>query len=89
MSTDPARLDLGIVHGVLTTSYWSPRIPRNIIERAIAHSLNFGLYHEARQIGLARVITDRATFAYICDVFVLDAYQRQGLGTWLHCHSLH
>jgi len=83
VSTDPARLDLEIVHGVLTTSYWSPGIPRNIIVRAIQHSLNFGLYHEARQIGLARVITDRATFAYVCDVFILDAYQRQGLGTWL------
>lgn len=83
VSTDAARLDRGIVHEFLTTSYWSPGIPRGIIDQAIQHSLNFGLYHEGQQIGFARVITDHATFAYVCDVFVLEAFRGRGLGTWL------
>lgn len=83
ISTDAARLDREAIHRFLTSSYWSPGIPKEVIERAIEHSLNFGLYHADAQIGFARVITDRATFAYVCDVFVLDTYQRQGLGTWL------
>jgi GNAT superfamily N-acetyltransferase len=83
ISTDAARLDLRMMHEFLSASYWSPGIPRAIIEQAIQHSLNFGLYYEGRQIGFARVISDYATFAYVCDVFVLDAFQGRGLGTWL------
>ncbi|MBX3317336.1 MAG: GNAT family N-acetyltransferase [Phycisphaeraceae bacterium] len=87
ISSDPALLDLDVVHGFLSTCYWSPGIPRATIERALAHSLSFGLYETSGatpgQIGFARVITDRATFAYLCDVFVLDAARGRGLGTWL------
>ncbi len=83
VSTDKDRLDLAMVHGFLTTAYWSPGIPRDLIERAIDHSVIFGLYEAHRQIGFARVVTDRATFAYVCDVFVLETFRGRGLGTWL------
>lgn len=84
VSTDPARLDLDVMHGFLRTAYWSIGIPRDTIERAVAGSLNFGLYGpEGRQIGYARVVSDRATFAWMCDVFVLEPYRGRGLGRWL------
>jgi GNAT superfamily N-acetyltransferase len=83
VSSDPARLDVDAIHAFLTTSYWSPGIPRTVVERAIAGSLCFGLFAGDRQIGFARVITDRATFAYLADVYVLDEHRGRGLGTWL------
>lgn len=83
ISTDPARIDLDVVHGFLTTSYWAEGIPREVVARSIAHALCFGLYHEGRQIGFARVITDRATFGYLGDVFVLEAFRGRGLARWL------
>ncbi len=83
ISTDAARLDLNVVHTFLRESYWASGIPLEVVKRSIEYSLSFGLYHEDRQIGFARVITDYATFAYVCDVFVLESYQGQGLGTWL------
>lgn len=83
VSTDPARLDLDAIHAALTRSYWAEGIPRHLVARSLAGSLAFGLYRDARQVGLARVITDRATFAYLCDVFVLEAERGQGLGRWL------
>jgi GNAT superfamily N-acetyltransferase len=90
VSTDPQRLDLDVVHGWLVRSYWAAGIPRETVERSLRHSLCFGLYDGERQIGVARVITDGATFAYVCDVYVDDARQRGGLGTWLmecvHAH---
>lgn len=84
VSDDPARLDAEAVHAYLTRSYWSPRIPRETVERAASGSMPFGLYAEAgAQIGYARVVSDRATFAYLCDVFVLETFQGVGLGRWL------
>ncbi|MBV7332923.1 GNAT family N-acetyltransferase [Chloroflexi bacterium TSY] len=83
ISTDPARLNLEVIHEYLTHSYWSPGIPKNVVEKAIAHSFNFGLYDGHHQIGFARVITDYATFAYLADVFVLQEYRGKGLGIWL------
>jgi GNAT superfamily N-acetyltransferase len=83
ISDDPARLDLGVVHDYLTHSYWSAGIPLDTVRRSIAHSLAFGIYRDTRQVGFARVITDRATFAYLADVFVLEAERRQGLARWL------
>ena len=86
ISTDPTRLDLDVVHGYLAHSYWSPGIPRELVQRAVAHSLNFGLYDEGSgggQVGLARVVTDYARFAYLADVFVLREHRGQGLGVWL------
>lgn len=81
ISTDPARLDVALIHRWLSEqSYWAAGVPREVVARAIANSLNFGLYHAtAGQVGFARVITDRATFAYLADVFVLDAHRGKGL----------
>lgn len=83
ISTDPARIDLDVVHGFLAASYWAEGIPREVVQRSIEHSLCFGLYRGDRQIGFARVITDRATFAYLGDVFVLEAFRGRGLARWL------
>jgi GNAT superfamily N-acetyltransferase len=83
VSTDPALLDVELIHGFLTESYWSPGIPIDVLERAIDGSIPFGLYRGVEQIGFARVITDRATFAYVGDVFVLASRRGSGLGTWL------
>ena len=81
ISTDPARLDATAIHAYLTRSYWSPGIPIGIVERALRHSLCFGLYESASgaQVGLARVVTDYATFAYLCDVYVLEEHRGLGL----------
>jgi len=90
VSTDPAALDLAVVHGFLTECYWARGIPRETVARSLDHSLPFGLYRVDRQIGFARVITDYATFAYVGDVFVLDAYRGQGLARWLmECVASH
>jgi ribosomal protein S18 acetylase RimI-like enzyme len=83
VSTDPARFDLDAIHAFLSMSYWAEGIPRPLLERAIRHSLGFGLYEKERQIGFARVITDGATFAYLCDVYVLPEHRGRGLGKWL------
>ncbi len=84
VSTDPARLDLDLVHAVLRDSYWAQGIPRDTLERAIANSLNFGLYApDGAQAGFARVVTDRATYAYLADIFVVEGHRGRGLGVWL------
>ena len=84
VSDDPARLDVEAIHDYLAHhSYWAEGIPRDVVARGLEHSLCFGLYDGARQIGLARMITDRATFAYLCDVYVLEEYRGRGLGKWL------
>ena len=81
LSFDPERVDLDIVHGFLTTSYWSPGIPREAVARALAGSLCVGAYRaDGRQIGIARLVTDRATFAYLADVFVDEAARGLGIG---------
>ncbi len=90
VSDDPARLQLDVIHGFLTTSYWSPGIDRETVARSIAHSLPFGLYEGARQIGFARAVTDRTTFAYMADVFVLPEWRGRGLAKFLiECMILH
>ena len=92
ITTDPGRLDLDAIHAYLVRSYWSEGIPKSLVARSIAGSLCFGLYSEANgtggtegsaQVGFARVISDRATFAYLCDVYVLEEHRGQGLGRWL------
>jgi GNAT superfamily N-acetyltransferase len=83
VSTDKWRIDLEVVHGFLSTSYWAADIPLEVVRRSIKHSLVFGVYREQQQIGFARVITDYATFAYVADVFVLEPFRGQGLGLWL------
>jgi ribosomal protein S18 acetylase RimI-like enzyme len=83
ISTDPSELDLDVVHGFLTESYWATGISRALVERSLETSLSFGLYQGTEQVGFARVVSDRATFAYLCDVFVLPAHRGQGLARWL------
>lgn len=81
ISTDPARLDLNAMHAYLSRSYWSPGIPLETVAQAARNSLCFGLYETAggAQVGLARVVTDHATFAYLCDVYVLEQHRGRGL----------
>jgi len=80
ITTDASRLDLGVIHGYLTRSYWARGISRDLVARAMAHSLCFGAFAGDRQVGFARVVSDRATFAYLCDVFVLESHQGRGVG---------
>jgi len=79
ISADKQRLDIAAIHGYLTQSYWSPGVPRAIVERAIKGSLCFGVFLQGRQVGFARVVTDRATFAYLADVFILEPHRGKGL----------
>jgi GNAT superfamily N-acetyltransferase len=84
VTTDPARLDLDVIHGFLRTAYWSTGIPRETVARAVENSIAFGLYGpDGAQCGFARVVSDRATFAYLGDVFVLSDHRGRGLGVWL------
>lgn len=83
VSSDPAQMDLDVIHGYLSRAYWCEGIPREMVERAMRHSLCFGLFKIDQQIGFARVITDSTTYAYLCDVFVLESHQGEGLGMWL------
>jgi GNAT superfamily N-acetyltransferase len=79
ISSDPARLDAGVIHGFLRNSYWAEGVPREIVERAIQNSLCFGAYYRGEQIGFVRVVTDYATFAYVADVFVLAPWRGRGI----------
>jgi predicted GNAT family N-acyltransferase len=79
ISDDPARLDLNVVHDFLASSYWAKGIPRELVEKTIRHSMCWGVYHDAAQVGYARVISDKATFAYLCDVFISTAHRGKGL----------
>ena len=84
ISTDKARLDIVAIHAYLTRSYWSPGIPRAVVEKAIAGSLCFGLFsQQGEQVGFARAITDGGTFAYLADVYVLEEHRGKGLGKWI------
>lgn len=83
ISTDAARLDTVAIHAYLARSYWAEGISLGTVRRALKHSLCFGLYHQNTQAGLARVISDYTTFAYLCDVYVLEAHRSKGLGKWL------
>ena len=79
ISTDKNKIDVDCVHNFLRKSYWAENIPKDVVERSIRGSLCFGVYEGEKQIGFARVITDEATFAYLCDVFVDEAYRGKGL----------
>lgn len=83
VSTDPARVDLDVVHGFLTSCYWSEGISRATVARQIAHSLPFGVYEGSRQVGFTRVVSDFTAIAYVGDVFVLEAWRGRGLSRFL------
>jgi len=81
ISTDRSRLDVGYIHRYLSEqSYWAQGRSREIVAQSISNSLCFGVYDGAQQIGFARVVTDYATFAWLCDLFIDEAYRGQGLG---------
>jgi GNAT superfamily N-acetyltransferase len=84
ISTDNQKLSVTLIHRFLSEeSYWAKNIPLAVVQRSINHSLCFGLYHQGEQIGFARLITDKATFAYLADVFILPDYRGKGLSKWL------
>jgi GNAT superfamily N-acetyltransferase len=84
VSTDPARLDLDVIHNFLTNCYWAKGVPRDTVARSIEHALCFGVYDgRGAQVAFARVISDFATVAYIGDVFVLESHRGHGLGKWM------
>ena|ERR1700744_1931631 len=84
LSTDKSRLDVDAIHHFLSMeSYWARHIPRALVERAIDHSVCFGLYHGDAQVGFARVVTDQATFGYLADVYVLADHRGRGLSKWM------
>lgn len=84
ISTDKSLLDIDLIYNYLDKdSYWANGIPFEKLERSIKNSLCFGLYFKQKQIGFARVVTDKAVFAYLADVFVLPDYRKKGLSKWL------
>ncbi len=84
ISTDKKLLQIAVIHTYLSEqSYWAKGIPQNIVERSIEHSIAFGVYHQAKQIGFCRVTSDLSTFAYLADVFILEEYRGKGLSKWL------
>ena len=83
ISTDKERLNIPYIHAFLSTSYWSENIPLETVQRSVNGALCFGVYEGDQQVGFARVITDQATFAYLADVFIDEAYRGRGLSKWL------
>ena len=84
ISTDKGRIDLDVVHGFLTRIYWSENVPRDVVSRSISGAFCFSVFDPAgAQAGFGRVITDFATFAYLSDIFVLEAHRGKGLATWM------
>jgi GNAT superfamily N-acetyltransferase len=80
ISTDNARLDVDLIHDFLNTIYWAEGRSRALVERTIANSLCFGAYADGRQIAFGRVITDRAVFGYLADIFVIPEFRGRGIG---------
>lgn len=90
ISTDPSKLDVPAIHRYLTRSTWAAGIDEETVSLSVQNSLNFGIFHQGSQVGFARLITDYATFAYLCDVYVLEEHQGKGLGRWLmECFHAH
>ena len=83
VSMDSGRFDLSMIHRFLTSCYWAEGIPRDIVQRSIENAMCFGVFDGDKQVGFARVITDRATYAYIGDVFILESHRRRGLSKLL------
>ena len=83
LTTDPHDMDYEFVFKQLSTSYWASKRSRKQVEKSIRHSIPFNLYHEEDQIGFARVITDKAVFAYLADVVIDPQFRGQGLGKWM------
>lgn len=76
-------MDIAVIHAFLSQTYWAKGIPVATVQKSIDGALCFGVFHEQNQVGFARVVTDRATFGYLADVFILENYRGQGLSKWL------
>lgn len=89
VTTDPSLFQIAAIHHFLSRSSWAPGIDEETVRLSVENSLCFGLFDGTGQIGFARLVTDYATFGYLCDVYVLDEYQKMGLGRWLIecCHA--
>jgi GNAT superfamily N-acetyltransferase len=83
ISTEKEKFDIDLIHSFLTRSYWAEGISKEIIRRSIEGALCFGIFENDKQIGFARMITDKATFAYLADVFIIEEYRGIGLSKWL------
>ena len=83
ITTEPDRIDRAAVRRFLADSYWAADRAADVIDRSLDHSLAFGLLFEGRQVGMARVVTDSATFAWLCDVYIEPEHRGGGLGQWL------
>jgi len=83
ITCDVRRVDAALVTEFLATSYWAKGVSRDVVEKSLQGSLCFSLLDDGQQVGFARVVTDRATFAFLADVFVLPDYRGRGLGEWL------
>lgn len=83
VTTDPARFDVPAIHAFLSTTYWAKGRSLAVVERSIAGSLCFGMLEGERQIGFARAVTDRATYAHLADVYVVLSHRGRGRATWL------
>jgi GNAT superfamily N-acetyltransferase len=84
ISTDKLKLDIASIHQYLSKeAYWCKNVPLEIVKRSIENSICFGIYYSNRQVGFARVITDKTTFAYLADVFIINDYRGMGLSKWM------
>ena len=83
ISTDKNKIDVAYVHAFLSQSYWSPGVPIKVVKKAMTGSLAFGVYYKDKQVGYARMVTDKATFAYLADVFIDEDHRGKGLAKWL------
>ena len=87
ISNDVADMDIAVIHGFISNTYWAKGIPQEVLEKALRNSLCFGVFTDSgQQVGFARLITDRATYAYLADVFVLEAHRGKGLAVWIMEH---
>jgi GNAT superfamily N-acetyltransferase len=83
VTADRGRIDVDAVHAFLTRSFWARGISRALVAKSIEHSLCFGVFDQRAQVAFARVVTDYSTYAYLCDVYVLEDYRDKGLGKWM------
>lgn len=89
ISTELVEMDIDVIHGVISESYWAKGIPKSVLKKALMHSLCFGVFTDGntsetcKQVGFGRMITDRATYAYLADVFIVDEYRGRGLSKFL------
>jgi GNAT superfamily N-acetyltransferase len=83
ISTDKSRFDIELIHDFLSHSYWAEGVPLDVVQRSIENAMCFGVFHGDQQVGFARVISDFATYAYIGDVFILEAHRGKGLSEQL------